>query len=187
MTLANELPSRGKILISEPSLHDGFFARSVVLLIDHNADGTFGFIVNKPSGVKLNEVTTEFGALDLKVFLGGPVLMDNLYYLHTFGDEITGSVPVINGLWWGGNLEVVKDFLQSGKLNPTEIRFFIGYSGWSPRQLDRELSEHSWVVRPAEMQHIWTKAPGSLWKRLVLSLGNEYALWVNHPSNPSLN
>lgn len=185
---ANDLkPSRGKILISEPSLSDGFFARSVVLLVDHNADGSFGLVVNKPSGIKLSEVTSEFGSHDVRVFLGGPVMMDNLYYLHTRGEDINNSVPVIPGLWWGGDLEIVKEFLVSGKLQPNEIRFYIGYSGWSPNQLDRELSEHAWIVRRADMQHVWTKAPGSLWKRLVLSMGKDYALWVNHPSDPSMN
>ncbi len=187
MNKSTELPSRGKILISEPSLHDGFFGHSVVLLVDHNAEGSFGFVVNKPSGVKLHEVTSEFGALDSAVFLGGPVMMDNLYYLHRAGNAIEGSVPVIEGLWWGGNIDVVKDSLNSGKLLPTEIRFFVGYSGWSPKQLDRELKEHSWVVKPADLSHVWTKSPKSLWKNLVLSLGDEYALWINHPDNPYLN
>lgn len=183
----NDIPARGKILISKPSLSDGFFARSVVLLVDHNAEGSFGFVVNKPSEVKLNEITTEFGSKDLRVFLGGPVMMDNLYYLHTRGNDIRNSVPVINGLWWGGDLEVVKELLLSGNLQPGEIRFYIGYSGWSPKQLDRELSENAWIVRKAEMQHVWTKAPALLWRRLVLSFGKHYAFWVNHPTDPSLN
>lgn len=187
MSSASEQPSKGKMLISEPALSDGFFARSVVLLVDHNDEGSFGFVVNKPAGVKLSEVTNEFGSFDIKIFLGGPVMMDNLYYLHTRGEDIRNSVPVIQGLWWGGDPEAVKDLLQEGRLQPGEIRFFIGYSGWSPKQLDRELSEHSWIVRNAELQYIWTKAPRSLWKRILLSLGKDYAPWINHPSDPSLN
>jgi putative transcriptional regulator len=187
MPATDDKPARGKILISEPSLSDGFFAKSVVLLVDHNAEGSFGFVVNKPSDVKLNEITTEFGQLDIKVFFGGPVKMDNLYYLHTRGEEISNSVPVIQGLWWGGDLEVVKELLLTGELKSGEIRFYIGYSGWSPGQLDHELSEKAWVVRQAEMQHVWTKTPGSIWRKLLLSLGKDYALWINHPSDPSLN
>ncbi len=180
-------PSGGKLLISEPSLSDGFFARSVVLLVDHNAEGSFGFVVNKPSGAKLNEITPEFGSSDLKVYLGGPVMMDNLYYLHTRGGDIEGSIPVIPGLWWGGELEIVKEFMRTGRLKPVEIRFYIGYSGWSPKQLDREISEHAWIVHPADLKHIWTRSPDTLWKKLVLSLGKDYAMWINHPADPAFN
>merc|ERR1712065_46093 len=92
------------ILISEPFLLDYYFKRSVVLLCDHSDEGSFGVIMNKPLSVKLNEVVKDFPDFAAPIYLGGPVQNDSLFFLHTIGDKIEGSVEVINGLFWGGDL-----------------------------------------------------------------------------------
>lgn len=81
------IPSRGKVLISEPFLYDEMFGRSVVLLVDHTQDGTMGLILNKPLPLLLNEVLKEFkDVVDIPIYKGGPLSTDTLFYLHTLND-----------------------------------------------------------------------------------------------------
>ena len=104
-------PKQGTILISEPSLRDFFFRQSVILLAEHNEEGTFGLIINKPIEVKLKEIIKGFPAYKLPVYLGGPVKTDSLYYLHTHG-EIEGSLLVMDGLYWGGDLDKIRELMK---------------------------------------------------------------------------
>ena len=100
----NIKPGRGKILISEPLLMDYYFKRSVVLLAEHNDEGSFGVIMNKPLAVKLNEVVKDFPEFDSEIYLGGPVQSDSLFFIHTLGDKIEGSQEIIEGIYWGGEV-----------------------------------------------------------------------------------
>ena len=124
-------PKQGIILISEPSLKDFYFKQSVVLLVEHNEEGTFGVIVNKPIEVRLDEVIKGFPGLENTVYLGGPVKTDSIFFIHTI-PGIENSLRIMDGLFWGGDIEVVRDLMVSGKLSDDQIRFFLGYSGWHP-------------------------------------------------------
>ena len=104
----NVLPSRGKILISEPFLRDATFGRSVILLVDHTEEGTMGLVINKQLPLLLNDVITEFKYLDeIPLYKGGPVATDTLFYLHTL-EKIPGSIPVSKGLFLNGDFEEIK-------------------------------------------------------------------------------
>jgi putative transcriptional regulator len=180
-------PGIGRVLISEPHLNDYYFSRSVVLLADHNDDGSFGIIVNKPLPKRFSEVVNGFPPFDAPVFLGGPVRTDALFYIHTLGNLVEGSSPILKGLSWGGNLEQIRGMIQDQILMPNQIRFFVGYSGWSPKQLDQELEQHSWLVSDAAVQEILADNPSDLWIRYLRSFGKEYAIWANFPKDPILN
>ncbi len=179
-------PKQGSILISEPSLRDFYFRQSVVLLAEHNAEGTFGVIINKPIEVRLKDVIKGFTGYNLPVFLGGPVKTDSLFFIHTRG-EIDQSVPIMQGLYWGGDLDVIKTMLKNKTLAPKEIRFFIGYSGWSPMQLDRELREKSWVLSQTTVSEVINDNPETLWSNYLKSMGHDYAIWANFPADPTFN
>ena len=88
-------PACGRFLISEPSLQDFYFRKSVVLLAEHNDEGSFGLIVNKPVSVKLSEIVKGFPVFESPVFLGGPVKTDSLFYLHTCGEAIRESMKIM--------------------------------------------------------------------------------------------
>ncbi len=183
----NIKPARGKILISEPFLWDYFFKRSVVLLAEHNDDGTFGVIINKPIKARFNEVVKDFPEFNARVFLGGPVQSDSLFFIHTLGETVDNSMEIIPGIYWGGDIERVRELISLGRLRPEQIRFFIGYSGWAPKQLDEELDRNSWVVSQLTANDILKTTPSTLWSRSLRKLGAEYARWINFPDDPNEN
>ena len=177
----------GRILISVSFLQDFYFKKSVVLLADHSSEGTFGLIINKPVDVRLSDISSEFEDFEAPVFLGGPVKTDSLFFLHTRPDLIDLGVPILEGLYWGGNIETVKELIHEKKISKDEIRFFVGYAGWASRQLDRELEENSWVVSFTDLHQVIQSNPGDLWKQTLRKLGREYALWVHYPADPMMN
>ena len=179
-------PKQGSILISEPSLRDFYFRQSVVLLAEHNEEGTFGVILNKPIEARLKDVIKGFPAYNLPVYLGGPVKTDSVFFIHTHGD-VDQCVPIMEGLYWGGDLEVIKAMMKRKELLPNEIRFFVGYSGWSPKQLDRELSEKSWVLSQTTVSEVINNHPETLWSNYLKSMGQDYAIWANFPADPTYN
>jgi putative transcriptional regulator len=179
-------PKQGTILISEPSLRDFFFRQAVVLLAEHNEEGTFGLIINKPIEIKLREILKGFPPYKLPVYLGGPVKTDNLFYLHTHPD-IADSLLVMDGLYWGGDLDIIREKMKSKEMLPGEIRFFLGYSGWTPNQLDREIKEKSWVLSQSTVKEIINEHPEKLWSDYLKSMGQDYAIWANFPADPAMN
>ena len=186
--IVNKLkPGQGKLLISEPTLSDSFFKRSVVLLVEHNDTGTVGFILNKSAQILLHEAIEEFEGFNFPIYFGGPVKRDNLFFIHTLGDQITGSIPISEGLFWGGNFEVLKNLILEEKAGPKQVKFFLGYSGWEPNQLQREMTEHSWFVSNATKQLVMQETDNGMWRQVMKAMGEEFALLSNFPDNPSMN
>ncbi|MBL7137377.1 MAG: YqgE/AlgH family protein [Bacteroidales bacterium] len=179
-------PKQGIILISEPSLKDFYFRQAVILLAEHNEEGTFGIIVNKPIEVRLDEVIKGFSGFEYPVYLGGPVKTDSIFFIHTL-PGIENSLRIMDGLFWGGDIEVVRSLMEEGKLSEHQIRFFLGYSGWHPNQLDREINEKSWVLSHATINEVITSHPEELWSNYLKNMGNDYAIWANFPPDPALN
>jgi putative transcriptional regulator len=183
----NIKPARGTILISEPFLWDYYFKRSVVLLAEHNEEGTFGVIINKPIKAKFNEVVKDFPDFQSKVYLGGPVQSDSLFFIHTLGEQIDNSIEIIPGIYWGGDIERIREMIVLNMILPAQIRFFVGYSGWAPKQLNEELGRNSWLVSHISSHDVLSASPSTLWNRALRRLGKEYAHWNNFPDDPSLN
>ena len=181
-------PKKGHLLIAEPSIiGDLSFNRSVILLADYNEEGSIGFILNKPLGYTLNDLIPETKA-NFKVHNGGPVDQDNLYFIHKVPHLIPDSIEISNGVFWGGNFEIVLELLKADKLIDTDIRFFLGYSGWEPQQLDDELKSQAWIVSENVYENeLIEKSCDSFWREKMLELGGDYSLWSNAPENPSYN
>ena len=179
--------TQGRFLISEPFSNDFFFKRSVVLLGEHNEEGSFGLIINKSVDYKLEEVTDDFPKFDTKVYLGGPVKTDSLFFIHTLGDKIPNAMRIFKNIYWGGDIEVVKELILVNLIPQNSIRFFIGYSGWKPNQLDEELQRDSWIVSEANTQLVMKQNVDNLWKDAVRKLGSDYDMWMNFPLDPASN
>ncbi|MDX9942474.1 MAG: YqgE/AlgH family protein [Bacteroidales bacterium] len=188
MNTSKANPARGKLLISEPALRDFYFSRSVVLLAEHSdEEGSVGLILNKPINLKLKDVVKEFPNNEYPLYLGGPVHPDRLFYLHTLGERIPGSMELIPGLFWGGEIEKLMELVDLNLVSSEEVRFFIGYSGWEPKQLDRELEEDSWIVTQCSLDTVMRDSPERLWSSILKELGDDYAIWANYPADPILN
>ena len=100
MTIYNEI-STGKLIIAEPFSLEPHFKRSVVLLCNHDAEGSFGYIINKMLDMKLNEVMADFPEFNAPLFYGGPVQTDSLHFLHNVGDLLVGSKRISSGVYIG--------------------------------------------------------------------------------------
>lgn len=186
--MISEKLQKGQLLIAEPSIiGDLSFNRSVILLADHNDDGSVGFIINKPLKYTINDLVPDVEAT-FKIYNGGPVEQDNLYFIHNIPELITDSVEISSGIFWGGDFERTKDLINSGKIKKDNIRFFLGYTGWEAKQLENEMQSNSWIVSENMYQNkIIGKSTTDFWKEKILELGGDYIIWSNAPENPLLN
>lgn len=180
-------PSKGKLLIAEPSiLNDDSFNRTIILLTEHTPNSTVGFILNRPLDYTIKDIIPEIDC-DFLVYQGGPVEQDNLYFVHNSPELIPNSIEVSNGIFWGGNFDSLKQVLIDRQIQSSQIRFFLGYSGWSGNQLDNEIETNSWFVSENDFSNIFSVDNKSLWKNKLLQRGGEYKIWANAPSDIHLN
>lgn len=186
--MISEKLQKGQLLIAEPSIiGDLSFNRSVILLADHNQDGSVGFIINKPLKYTINDLVPDVEA-NFKIYNGGPVEQDNLYFIHNIPDLITDSIEISNGIFWGGNFDLTKELINNGKIKKDNIRFFLGYTGWSPQQLEQEMKSNSWILTENLYKNkIIGKSSTDFWKEKILEIGGDYVIWSNAPENPILN
>lgn len=181
-------PEKGQLLIAEPSIiGDLSFNRAVILLADHNALGSVGFILNKPLDYNLKDLIDGTEST-IQVFNGGPVEQDNLYFIHTSPELIPNSIEIANGIYWGGDFQVVLGLINQGALCSKNIKFFLGYSGWDENQLDSELESKAWLVSKNTYANAIVSRPGkTFWRDKMIELGGDYSIWSNAPENPSYN
>jgi len=186
MTQIQIKPQKGSLLVAEPFLGDPNFDRSVILLTEHNDQGSIGFVINKELEVSLEQLVIDFPTLDVPVYHGGPVQEDNLFFIHNKGELIPGSQQINDDLYWGGDLEPLKEMIKMGLVTEQNIRFYLGYSGWSAGQLEGELSINSWLVVNNAQVNLFGNSQ-EMWRKVLLRAGGEYPLWANSPADPNLN
>lgn len=180
-------PGVGKVLVSEPFLLDSYFKRAVILLGEHSEEGTVGFILNKPTDLNLNDALEDFPQFEVPLYFGGPVQTDTIHFLHTIGEKLEGSKKILPGIYWGGSLEALKLMIETGQVKKEEIRFFAGYSGWEPNQLDDELKGKTWLISQGKKDFAFAENPEELWGQVLRTMGSQYAVLANFPEDPSLN
>jgi putative transcriptional regulator len=181
-------PDKGRLLISEPSIiGDESFSRSVVLITEFNDEGVVGFILNKKINYTLDQLVPEV-SYEIDVFHGGPVDTDNLYFIHRVPHLIPNSHQIEDGIYWGGDFSTVADLLNEGKIRDDQIRFFLGYSGWTLGQLENEMEQKSWVIKENDSdQFLLSQDSDGIWRDSMRDLGGSYQLWSNAPENPQYN
>jgi putative transcriptional regulator len=186
--LSSVSAAAGRLLISEPFMMDPNFRRSVILLTEYSKEGAMGFILNHASEFLLGDIMPDLSYSEIPVFIGGPVAVNTLHFVHRCPEKIEGGLEIAENIFWGGDFEKVKRLITSYQLNSDEIRFFTGYSGWTPKQLDDEIKEDSWIVADRlKADQVFTNNEESLWRDVVIGLGNRYAHIANFPENPALN
>jgi len=182
------VPSRGKVLISEPFLYDEMFGRSVILLVDHSTDGTMGLVLNKPLPLCLNDVLKEFKDIsNIPIYKGGPLSTDTLFYLHTLKD-MEDSLQIGKGVYLNGDFDAIRRYILQGNDIDGKIRFFLGYSGWEHDQLCQEIEENTWLIGSTSIASLMNeKGSAELWKNVLGQLGGKYEIWSRFPQIPTLN
>jgi putative transcriptional regulator len=179
---------RGKVLISEPFMSDPNFNRSVVLLTEYTKEeGAFGFILNKPTDLLMSDIMKEFPDVEFPFHYGGPVDPENLFFIHTVSDLVEDSRPILDDLHWSGDFDTLKSLISMGKVDPSDLKFFGGYSGWGEGQLEEELSEHSWIIADVNVEQIMNNDHEELWKNSLKKMGSKFSIMANFPENPGLN
>ena len=177
----------GKLLIAEPFMLDPNFKRAVILICEHAAHGTTGFILNKLLDIKIGDLISDFPDFKARVQIGGPVAVDSVHYLHNVGDLLDDSIEVCSGVYWGGDFEKLKFLIENGLIKEDNIRFFVGYSGWSDNQLEEELKDSSWLIDEMDANYLFKVKPFVLWQTVLHNKGNTYSVIAQMPDSVSLN
>lgn len=177
----------GDILLAEPFLNDETFDRSVVLVGNHTEEGSFGFVLNKQSDLILSDVIDDLSDFEVPIYIGGPVEQDTLHFIYRNELPLEGTVRLAENLFWGGDFEQLKDLLRQKVAEPNNIRFFVGYSGWSEGQLVEELSKKTWITYRPEINDIFDIPCQEMWRDLLKKMGGKYKILANYPSDPRLN
>lgn len=177
----------GNLLVAEPFMLDPNFKRSVVLMCEHGDEGSLGFIINRKLDVWVDELIDEFPDFPAKVYFGGPVQTDTIHYLHNVGDLLEDSREVARGVFWGGNFEKLKFLISTEVIKPENIRFYLGYAGWSEGQLEEELKIGSWVVADMDPNYLFKTRPSKLWNQVLTHKGDKYSVIATIPDTPNWN
>jgi len=179
---------QGRLLVADPYLEDPNFKRSVILLTGHtHEEGTIGFILNKPLRMDVENLLSDFPEFDSKLYYGGPVSTETIHFIHTAGKILDESQSLGGGLYWGGNYEQLKFLISNGLIRNKDIRFYVGYSGWSPGQLQEEMTVGSWMVAENDLNYIFNTRSKHLWKNVLSNKGDHYAVIAEMPDEFILN
>jgi putative transcriptional regulator len=179
---------RGQLLLDGGELEGSFFARTVVLVCQHDAEGAFGLVLNRPTGKKAGELLIA----DLPeviestpVYVGGPVQTGALSYLHT--DVFIPDANVMANLSLGHSLEELVDLGESFSTSK-KVRLFAGYAGWAPGQLDNEMRAKAWLTHPASLDLVFETPPEKLWQHVLRKRADWRSKVLSEmPEDPSLN
>ncbi len=180
-------PEKGRILVSEPYLPDPNFDRTIILLCEHSEEGSLGFVLNKPSEASVDDMLHDMKGYPGKMFVGGPVQQDSLHFIHRY-PALEDSVEIAEGIFWGGHFERLIFLLQTKQIAPEDVKFFIGYSGWSEGQLEEEMESNSWIVSDqATEELIFETSPKVMWQKVLKNMGGRFSVYSNYPEDPRLN
>lgn len=181
-------PQNGSILISEPYLGDPNFERSVVLLCSHVEDeGSFGLVLNRASNLNLSDVLDVFSDdFDMNLGIGGPVQYNTLHYIHRLPD-LPQAVELAQDVYWGGDFETLRTMIDTGQVNKDDVRFFLGYSGWTPGQLQEEIDKNVWIVNNNAANKLFNLDTETLWRSILREMGGKFKVLSNYPEDPRLN
>ena len=178
---------KGRLLISEPSLNDKTFFKSVVLITHHTNDESIGLVLNQGTKIQLNTILDDVPLIDLPVYIGGPVARNTIQFIHNVGNIVPNTQEITEGLYWGGDFNTILELMSKKVITKDQIRFFAGYSGWGEYQLNNEIKENSWIVHEANINLCMQYSTDRLWSDLIKTKHTKYAIWTNMPKDPSLN
>ncbi|MDI3408020.1 YqgE/AlgH family protein [Streptomyces cavernicola] len=190
----------GRLLVATPALADPNFDRAVVLVLDHDDEGSLGVVLNRPTPVGVGDILEGWAALAGEpgvVFQGGPVSLDSALGVGVIpGDEAPqpgararrGGDPLgfrrVHGAIGLVDLETPPELLAAAL---GSLRIFAGYAGWGPGQLEDELADGAWYVVDSEPGDVSSPAPERLWRAVLRRQRSELAMVATYPDDPSLN
>ncbi len=177
---------RGKLLVASPALGDPNFARSVVFITEHSAEGAMGIVLDKPSETAVSELAPQLDEVagpDAPVYVGGPVQPAALVVLAEFSDPAAAAWIVVADVGFASAFVEMDDLARSVR----RARVYAGYSGWGPGQLEAEMEVDSWIVEAPLPPELFPDEPEALWGAVLARKGGQYALVARMPADPSMN
>ena len=186
----NKQYGKGSLLIANPVLPDPNFSRTVILLCNHNEQGSFGLVINRSAELKAPDL---FSSIDIlksyneKIYIGGPVSQSMVFYLFRSSQDVGDLDEVCSGVYLGSSLETLESLCLDIDKQKDNVRFYLGYSGWSGGQLDGEMEQNSWLIQSADEQIVFLDSEDLMWPKAVNSLGEEYQYLTKAPVNPQWN
>lgn len=182
-------PGTGRLLVALPALRDPNFDRTVVLIVDHDHDGTLGVVLNRPSTLPLTEHAGEWlstAAPPARVFVGGPVQPDRGLALAWWLPEVTPDETIRTVTSRTGVVDLDAD-PERVRAQVTGLRIFAGYAGWGPDQLTAEIAEGAWVVLTAEPGDVVHPHPERLWSEVLARQDDRLRILATYPDDVRAN
>jgi putative transcriptional regulator len=166
------------LLIAVPQIDDPNFSRSVVLLVEHNETGAMGIVCNRPSDVNLADIGREHG-IDVPeaagpALIGGPVQRERGFLVHRRAD-LADSVLLEEGVYLSVSIDTLKVLLSG---DPDQYRLCLGYAGWGPGQLEREMVAGGWLNSSITSKRIFDTPVEKIWDAVIRDLGIDPAFLV---------
>ncbi len=202
MTSPAEIPPqslKGFFLISESNMTDPNFFQTVVLMLEHNNEGAFGLVVNRKSQLTLGDIIPRFATtrgFASPVFVGGPVQQEYLFVLHSElpdQDKSDSSLEPVAGIIFEPSFKNLEKYFEEESWNSIpiddrpQIHLFLGYSGWAPGQLEKEMESGSWIYHRAAPKIVFHENPEKGWKDALREKGGIYKIFADSNQNPNLN
>jgi putative transcriptional regulator len=182
---SNNKVKKGSIIFSQPLMKDPNFQRSLIFICEHNNEGSFGYLLNE----KINTQNLDLELNNIIVnnlYLGGPVQKSYLNFIHNL-KNLSDSEEIIDDVYLGGDID---ELIENKTLNKNELKykFFSGYSGWSPDQLQEEINQNSWiVVNQFNSDILFKNIDDKFWSVFLSEFGGKNKIFSNYPKDPSLN
>lgn len=168
-------------LIAMPQMQDPNFSKTVVLMLEHNEEGSMGLIINRTAELTFADLgksqKLEIAKMreDDAIFVGGPVEPYRGFVLHD-KESIGERAPLLPGLYLSVTTDALEPLLRD---EGTKLRFCLGYSGWGPGQLEKEIAQGSWLFTEAQKEPVLTTEPENIWSDVIKSMGVDPAMLVS--------
>lgn len=183
-TISKPAIQKGMVLISQEFWNMEELKRSVILVLEHDEEGTTGVILNKLSNLKLNQVIPNL-QLDMPLYFGGPLQNNKIGFLHPV-KSLPGVMKICKGIYWGGNVSELISLFKKEELNARDVRFFAGFAVWKPGELCNEIMNKKWWIDNFSFEQLSAHSDYDLWATLLVRRKNLYGL-LHYVPDPVLN
>jgi putative transcriptional regulator len=171
----------GQLLVAMPQMRDPRFARSVIYMCAHNADGAMGLVVNRRVGsITFDDLLQQLGLGpnrrndDIRIHFGGPVEQGRGFVLHSSDYQQSGTLRVDDGVALTATLDILKEMAAGG--GPRRSLLALGYAGWGPGQLDAEIQANGWLQVPADEALVFDEDVDNKWERAIGKIGVDFSM-----------
>lgn len=180
--------SKGSFLIASPEIDAGIYFRSVILICEHTAGGSFGLIINKPVQVDLPEDLINLKNISnphVGIRAGGPNQPNQMMLLHSSEALAEQALKICDGVYLGGDIQFLQQAINDS--NGPNLLLCFGFTGWESGQLEREFLGGNWFLAPGAARHVFETPPEKVWQSILREMGGKYATLSMIPEDLSLN